>query len=70
MHARLSPGDLAVIEAFFARALDLTLEVRAAMAERILKEMTGRMGVTIPDGSPERLLEGLRTLLRGLPRRS
>ncbi len=68
--ARLSHRDLAVIEAFFARSLNLPLEVRAAMAERILREMTDRMGVTVPDGTPERLLEGLRIVLRGLPRRS
>ena len=67
--ARLSGGDLGVIEAFFARALDLPLETRAAMAYRILAEMAGKMGVSAPEGNPERALEGIALQLRGQGRR-
>ncbi len=67
--ARLSRKDLVVIEAFFARALDLPLETRAAMAYRILAEMTGRMGVPSPEGNPERALEAIAVQLRGQGRR-
>ncbi len=67
--ARLSQRDLVVIEAFFARALDLPLETRAAMAYRILGEMTARMGVPSPEGNPERALESLAVQLRGQGRR-
>ncbi len=67
--ARLSGHDLVVIEAFFARALDLPLETRAAMAYRIVGELTGRMGVPAPEGNPERALEALAVQLRGQRRR-
>lgn len=67
--ARLSPHDLIVIEAFFSRALDLPLETRAAMAYRIVGEMTSRMGVTAPEGNPERALESIAVALRGRGRR-
>ena len=67
--ARLSQQDLLVIEAFFARALDLPLETRAAMAYRILGEVSARMAVTPPTGNPERALESVATQLRGLGRR-
>ncbi len=63
--ARLSSPDLQVLETFFARALDLPLETRAAMAGRILGEMTARMGTPAPAGNPERALEALATQLRG-----
>ncbi len=67
--SRLSQQDLVVIEAFFARALDLPLETRAAMAYRILGEMATKMQVTPPEGNPERALESLTTQLRGQGRR-
>ena len=63
--ARLSPHDLVVIEAFFARALDLPLDTRAAMAYRIVSEMTAKMGVAAPEGNPERALEAMAVGLRG-----
>ncbi len=62
--ARLSPHDLVVIEAFFARALDLPLEVRDAMAQRILTEMARKMNTAAPAGNPERILEAIATGLR------
>ena len=67
--ARLSGKDLVVIEAFFARALDLPLETRASMAHRILGEMSGKMGVTAPEGNPERALEAIAVSLRAVRRR-
>ena len=67
--ARLSGQDLIVIEAFFARALDLPLETRAAMAYRILGEMTARMAVPTPEGNPERALEAIAAGLRRQRRR-
>ena len=62
--ARLSAQDLVIVEAFFARALDLPLDIRAAMAERILRELTSRMAVAPPEGSPERALEAIGVALR------
>ena len=67
--ARLSGQDLLVLEAFFARALDLPLDTRAAMAQRIATEMCTRMGVAVPDGNPERILEAVAVSLRGQSRR-
>lgn len=66
---RLSQNALVVIEAFFARALDLPLETRAAMAYRILGELTSKMGVPLPEGNPERALEALAAQMRGQGRR-
>lgn len=67
--ARLSGPDLVVIEAFFARALDLPLETRAAMAYRILSELCAKMGVPAPEGNPERALEAMGVGLRAQRRR-
>ncbi len=67
--ARLSGKDLVVIEAFFARALDLPLETRAAMAYRILGEMAAKMGAAVPEGNPERALEAMAVGLRAQRRR-
>ena len=56
--ARLKPADLHLVETFFARALDLPLERREALATRIAADLTTRMSFAstlhIP---PERLLE-------------
>ena len=67
--ARLSNQDLVVIDAFFARALDLPLEVRAAMAHRILAETAAKMSAAIPPGNPERALETIAIALRTQRRR-
>ena len=64
--ARLTARDLAVIETFFARALDLPLDTRASMAYRILGELSRRMGISAPEGNPERALETLAAQLRGV----
>jgi uncharacterized RDD family membrane protein YckC len=63
--ARLGAQDLLVIEAFFARALDLTVEMRATMAARIARQMAAKMGVPLPEGNPERALESIAYTMRG-----
>lgn len=63
--AKLGPQDLVVIEAFFARALDLTIEMRAMMAARIAQTMAAKMGAGLPEGNPERALESIAFAMRG-----
>ncbi|HVG27859.1 MAG TPA: RDD family protein [Acidobacteriaceae bacterium] len=66
--AKLGPEDLLVIEAFFARALDLSLETRAQVAERIAAQMLAKMGTPPPPApyaNPERLLEAVAYAMRG-----
>jgi len=63
--AKLKAADLVVIDTFFARALDLDVEVRAAMALRIAQQMAVKMGVALPDGNPERALEAIAVAMRG-----
>lgn len=66
--ARLGSNDLLVIDTFFARALELPMDTRAAMAERIAASLCAKIGQPVPAGNPERALEamldGLRTGLR------
>jgi uncharacterized RDD family membrane protein YckC len=62
--AKLSLQDLVVIEAFFARALELSLETRATMAERIARQMVAKMGVPLPEGNPERAIESIGYAMR------
>ncbi len=64
--ARLDAGDYRVLETFFARNLDLTLEVRHTMALRIARQLAGKMQWRAADAEqhPERLLEALLTSLR------
>ncbi len=58
--AKLGPADLVVIEAFFARALDLELETRASIASKILERLCHTMGMAAPEGiSTERVLEAI-----------
>jgi uncharacterized RDD family membrane protein YckC len=63
--AKLKAQDLVVIDAFFARALDLDMGVRAAMALRIAQQMAVKMGVALPEGNPERALEAMAVAMRG-----
>jgi uncharacterized RDD family membrane protein YckC len=63
--ARLGTPDLVVIEAFFARMLDLPLETRAAVAYRMAGQMAAKMGVALPKGNPERILEAIAFQMRG-----
>lgn len=67
--ARLSAQDLLLIETFFSRMLDLTLETRAAIAYRIAGQMAAKMGVTLPEGNPERALESIAYQMRSSGRR-
>lgn len=62
--ARLKAQDLLVIEAFFARMLDLPLETRAAVAYRIAGQMAAKMGVALPEGNPERAMESIAYQMR------
>jgi hypothetical protein len=62
--ARLGAQDLVVIEAFFARMLDLPLETRAAVAYKIAGQMATKMGVAPPEGNPERAMESIAYQMR------
>jgi uncharacterized RDD family membrane protein YckC len=62
--AKLNGQDLLVIETFFSRMLDLTLETRATIAYRIAGQLTAKMGVTLPEGNPERALESIAYQMR------
>jgi uncharacterized RDD family membrane protein YckC len=62
--ARLDAQDLVVIEAFFARMLDLPLETRAALAYKIAGQMAQKMGVPLPEGNPERAMEAIAYQMR------
>jgi uncharacterized RDD family membrane protein YckC len=58
--ARLSPMDLQLIESFLARRLDLPLDVRAKLAEKLSRRMEEKMKSAIPPGtSNETFLEAL-----------
>jgi uncharacterized RDD family membrane protein YckC len=62
--AKLGPQDLIVIEAFFARMLDLPMETRAAMAYRIAGQMAAKIGQPLPEGNPERIMESIAFQMR------
>jgi uncharacterized RDD family membrane protein YckC len=63
--AKLGPEDLVVIEAFFSRVLDLSLQTRAQVAQRIATQMAAKMNVALPEGNPERMLETIAYAMRG-----
>jgi hypothetical protein len=67
--AKLSAQDLMVIEAFFSRMLDLPLQTRAAVAYQMVRQMTAKMGVGVPEGNPERALESIAYQMRSGGRR-
>jgi uncharacterized RDD family membrane protein YckC len=67
--AKLGAQDLVVIETFFARMLDLPMETRAAVAHRMVTQMTAKMGVGVPGGNPERALESMAYQMRSGGRR-
>jgi len=46
---KLAVSDLEVLEGFFARRLDMSLETRAALAERIAQALCAKSGFVIPD---------------------
>ena len=67
--ARLTADDLNVIDHFFARAIDIDIPRRRALAERLAQQMTAKMGIPPPDGvTPERVLESIARILRGIRR--
>jgi uncharacterized RDD family membrane protein YckC len=67
--ARLTADDLNVIDHFFARAIDIDIARRRALAERLAQQMTAKMGIAMPQGvTPERVLESIARILRGLRR--
>jgi len=66
---RLSVADLEVLEGFFARRLDFTMETRAALAERIGASIQAKSGLAIPAGiSTETFLEEVAHQLRDMAR--
>ncbi len=67
--ARLAPSDLAVLEGFFARRLDLPLATREALAQRIAAAIQVKSGLEAPIGtSVETFLEAAARDLRDVAR--
>jgi len=67
--AKLSPADLEVLEGFFARRLDMSMETREALGRRIASAIQAKTGLQIPDGaSVETFLEATARQLRDLAR--
>jgi uncharacterized RDD family membrane protein YckC len=67
--ARLTPDDLNIIDHFFARAIDIDIARRRALAERLAQQMTAKMGIAMPQGvTPERVLESTARILRSIRR--
>lgn len=63
--AKLSSSDLEVLEGFFSRRLDMSLETRAALAERIAAAIRTKSGLEQPAGaSVETFLEATARQLR------
>lgn len=66
---RLTVADLEVLEGFFARRLDFTMETRARLAERIAASIQAKSGLAIPAGvSVETFLEEVAHQLRDIAR--
>jgi len=67
--AKLSATDLEVLEGFFARRLDMSLETRQALAQRIASALQAKSGLETPDGaSVETFLEATARQLRDVAR--
>jgi uncharacterized RDD family membrane protein YckC len=67
--AKLAAGDLEVLEGFFARRLDMSLETRRALAARIAMAIQAKSGLEAPpDVSVETFLEATARQLRDLAR--
>ncbi len=63
--ARLTTEDLALIDRFFSRILDMELDTRAHIAERLAAQMSQKMGLPLPaEIKPERLLEAIARQMR------
>jgi len=66
---RLETADLEVLEGFFARRLDFSLETRAALAQRIAFAIQAKTGLEAPPGiSVETYLEEIARQFRDLAR--
>ncbi|WP_263358523.1 RDD family protein [Acidicapsa ligni] len=66
---RLGPSDLELLEGFFARRLDFSMEMRASLAQRIADGILAKTGLTMPQGvSVETFLEEVARQLRDLVR--
>ena len=66
---RLASGDLEVLESFLSRRLDMPLDTRAALAERISAALRAKSGLEVPSGvSTETFLEATARQLRDLAR--
>jgi len=62
---KLAASDLEVLESFFARRLDMSLETRALLAARIAAAIQAKSGLEIPEGaSVETFLEATARQLR------
>jgi uncharacterized RDD family membrane protein YckC len=67
--AKLSTGDLEILERFFSRRLDLDLTTRAAIAERLAAAIRAKSGLEIPPGiSVETFLEAVAHQMREVAR--
>jgi uncharacterized RDD family membrane protein YckC len=67
--AKLSTADLEVLEGFLSRRLDMSLETRRALAERIASALQAKSGLEAPQGaSIETFLEATARQLRDLAR--
>jgi uncharacterized RDD family membrane protein YckC len=67
--AKLSPADLTVLEGFFSRRLDMSMETRQALAERIGAAIQAKSGLELPEGiSIETFLEAAARQLRDVAR--
>ena len=67
--AKLSSADLEVLEGFFSRRLDMSLETRRTLAERIAAAVQAKSGLELPpDVSVETFLEATARQLRDVAR--
>jgi uncharacterized RDD family membrane protein YckC len=63
--AHLAPEDLSLIDHFFSRILDMDLDTRARIAERLSAQMSQKMGLPLdPSTKPERFLESIARQMR------
>ncbi len=63
--AKLTPSDLEVLESFFSRRLDMPLDVRHNLAERIAAALRAKSGLELPpEISTETFLEAVARDLR------
>jgi len=67
--AKLSSSDLEILEGFFSRRLDMPMDVRQNLAERIAAALKAKSGLELPPGiSTETFLEAVARDLRDLAR--